>query len=162
MAAVTAERMAIARKLQVAFYDQAPIATSATVYCGALVNFTVIGRLTDATAAASRRFAGMLVQVLNDSGAIVSAGTGNAGGTVLGLFRYNNEELLNVKTSTRTTTNLGKIVLVADNQTVAGTSVGTAGVRVAVGALNQFLSASDKTQAWIALRHLSTTDVANT
>lgn len=160
MAANTSERLAIARKIDIAIYDEAPIATSAVVYCGNLVNFNTAGRLVDATAAASRRFAGMLTQILNDSGVIVSSGTGNLGGTVKGLFRFNNEELLDVATSTRTTTALGKIVYVADNHTVRGTGVGTAGVRVAVGAIGSFYSSSDKTQAWVQLRHLSTTDIA--
>lgn len=160
MAANTTDRSPIARKLDVAIYDEAPIATSATVYCGNLVNFNAAGRLVDATAATSRRFAGMLVEILNDSGAIVSAGTGNTGGTVKGKFRFNCEELLDVKTGMRTTTNLGKIVYVSDNHTIDGTAVGTALVRVNVGAIAQFIGASDKTQAWVHLRHLSTTDAA--
>lgn len=152
MASVTADRLAVLRDVKNAVEDEFPITTSATVYTGALVNFvTTTGRVTDASAATGRAFAGVVKEILNDSGAIISAGTGNTGGTVKARVYWNCEMLLNLKTSTRTFTNLGKTVYVADNQTAQGTGVGTALVRVAIGPLMNFISLSDKTQGYVYL-----------
>ena len=154
MAAVTADQVPTVRSIQNATEDTRPIKTSVTVYVGALVNFTTIGRLTDAAAAASVTFAGELIEIINESGTIVAAGTGNSAGTVKGRFRYGHEMLLNVKTSTRTYSNYGKSVLIADNVTVAGTSVGTAGLRVVAGTLTEF--GSTTATGWVRLRTMGT------
>ena len=157
MAAVTADQVPFVRSLQNATYEVKPIKTSITLYVGTLVSFSTIGRLVDGAAAASTTFAGELVAILNDSGALIAAGTGNSGGTVLGLFRYGHEMRLGVKTSSRTYSNLGKSILIADNVTVAGTSVGTAGVRVIAGALTEFaVTGAAPATAWVRLRTMGT------
>ncbi len=157
MAAVTADQVPFVRSLQNATYDVKAIKTSVTVYVGTLVSFSSIGRLIDGAATAATMFAGELVAILNDSGAIVTAGTGNAGGTVLGLYRYGHEMRLAVKTSTRTYSNLGKSVHIADNVTVAGTSVGTAAVRIVAGALTEFaVTGAAPATAWVRLRTMGT------
>lgn len=157
MTAVSADTLGLGeRALGIAIEEVYPIKTSATVYVGALANFTTLGRVTDAAAAASVRFAGLVVAIINDSGTILTAGTGNAGGTIKAKIRYNHEVLLNVKTATRTYANIGKTVTVADNVTVGGTGVGTAGVRVAVGQLVQAGTATAIgafTTGWVKLRH---------
>ncbi len=154
MAAVTADQVPTVRSLQNATYDVKAIKTSITVYVGTLVSFSTIGRLVDGAATASTTFAGELVAIINDSGAIVTAGTGNAGGTVKGLFRYNHEMLLGVKTSTRTYSNLGRTAHIADNVTVAGTSVGTAAVRIVAGTLTEF--GTTTATGWVRLRTMGT------
>ena len=157
MAAVTADQIPTVRGLETATYDTKPIKTAVTLYVGTLVHFNTIGRLVDGAAAASQTFAGELVAIVNDSGAILAAGTGNAGGTVKGLFRYGHEMLLAVKTSTRTYSNLGKSALVFDNVTVGGTSVGTAALRVVAGTLVEFATTgAAPATAWVRLRHMGT------
>lgn len=152
MTAVTADQLLIERATNEAIEDILPVTTSNTIYVGTLLNFvTSTGRVCSATAATSRLFAGVCVEVLNDSGSALTAGTGNTGGTVKARFRWNHEVLMNVRTATRTFSNLGKTVTVLDNVTVGGTGVGTAGVRVTVGQLAGFLSQSDKTKAYVLL-----------
>lgn len=153
MAAVTADTMSVTRAIDQIVEDIFPITTSNTLYVGALANFvTTTGRVASATAAASRAFAGEVVEILDDSGTVVSAGTGNAGGTVKARIQWGHEMLLNIKTATRTFTNLGKTVFLYDNVTVGGTSAATAAARIPVGQLASFLSLSDKTMGWVKLR----------
>jgi hypothetical protein len=159
MTAVTADRLSTVRGLDQVIEDEVAIATASTVYVGALANFNTGGRVVSATAAASRRFAGEVVAILNDSGSPISAATGNTAGTIKARIRYGHQMLLNVITAARTFTNLGKTVYVADNQSVNGTGVGTAGVRVAVGALMSF-DDSTKATAWVALRRVGDTTAA--
>jgi len=156
MTAVTADQLLIERANNEVIEDIVAITTNNTVYVGTLLNFvTSTGRVASATAAASRSFAGVCMEILNDSGSPLTAGTGNTGGTVKARFRWNHEVLMNVRTATRTFTNLGKTVTVLDNVTVGGTGVGTAGVRVTVGTLASFLSLSDKTKAYVLLSRTS-------
>jgi hypothetical protein len=154
MAAVTADTISSVRALNNATEAVYPVKTAGVVYIGALACMTTIGRVQSATAAASLTFAGEVVEVLNDSGAAIVAGTGNAGGTVKAKIRWGHEMLLGVKTSTRTYSNIGKTVHVSTNVDVAGTSVGTAGVRVLAGTLTQF---GDTTATgWVRLRTMGT------
>jgi hypothetical protein len=152
MTAVTADQLPIERATLKAVDDVAPITTSNTVYVGTLVNFvTSTGRVCSGTAAASRTFAGECIEILNETGASLSAGTGNTGGTVKARYRWGHELLLAIGTATRTFTNYGKTVTVKDNATVGGTGVGTAAVRVTVGVLSQFISQTDKTKGYVLL-----------
>lgn len=153
MTAVTADQISlIERALDLAIEDILPITTNNTVYADTLLNFvSTTGRVCSATAATSRLFAGLCIEILNDSGAPLTAGTGNTGGTVKARFRWNHEVLVNLRTATRTFANLGKTTTVSDNVTCGGTGVGTAGVRVTVGPLAGFLSQSDKTKGWVKL-----------
>ncbi len=153
MTAVTADQLSVTRAIDQLIEDVFPITTSNTLYVGALCNFvTTTGRVASATAATGRAFAGEVLEILDESGTVVSAGTGNAGGTVKARIGWNHEMLLNIKTAIRTFTSLGKGVYLADNVTVGGTAVGTSAVRVPVGQLASFLSLSDKTQGWVKLR----------
>jgi hypothetical protein len=157
MTAATADQVSTVRSLQNATYEVKAIKTAITLYVGTLVSFSTIGRLVDGAAVASTTFAGELVAILNDSGAIITAGTGNTAGTVLGLFRYGHEMRLGVKTSSRTYSNLGKSALIADNVNVGGTSVGTAGVRVVAGTLTEFaVTGAAPASAWVRLRTMGT------
>jgi len=159
MAAVTADQISSIRATNEIVEETVAITTSNTVYLGTLAVFATTGRVANATAAASRRFAGEVVEIINDSGALISAGTGNTAGTVKAKIRYGHQLLLGVKTSSRTYTNLGKNALVFTNVDIGGTSVGTAGVRIVVGQIAQF-DASNKSTAWVWLRQ--TGDVAAT
>lgn len=151
MTAVTADQISLIERATLkAIEDVLPITTNNTVYADTLLNFvTSTGRVCSATAAASRTFAGLCIEILNDSGSPLTAGTGNTGGTVKARFRWGQEILVNLKTATRTFTNLGKTLTIADNVTCGGTGVGTAGVRVTAGPLAGFYSQSDKTKGWL-------------
>ena len=157
MTATTVDRLTTSRKIEDAYEDEAIIASGSTILVGAMCLFDTAGKLVNATDAASVRMAGIVYEILNDSGAIISAGTGNAGGTVKAKFRWGHEELLNVDASIQSLANLNKIVTVFDNVTVGGSATTN---DVAVGTLAQFISITDLTQAWIKIRSLSTTDVA--
>jgi hypothetical protein len=159
MAAVTADQLSSIRATNEIVEETVAITTSNTVYLGTLAVFATTGRVANATAAASRRFAGEVVEIINDSGALISAGTGNTAGTIKAKIRYGHQMLLGVKTSSRTFSNLGKNALVHTNVDIGGTSVGTAGVRVVVGQIAQF-EASNKSTAWVWLRQVG--DVAAT
>jgi hypothetical protein len=161
MAAVTADQTAITRANASVIEDVFPIKTSVTLYVGALANFvTATGRVRSAAAETGSGLscAGLVTEIINDSGAAISAGTGNSGGTVKARITWGQEVLLNVKTAIRTFTNLGKTVFVADNVTVGGTAVGTATQRVQAGELCAFANAAgqvgttDKTMAYVRLR----------
>ncbi len=161
MTAVTTDQLAItkASPSQAIEYVYA-IKTSVTVNVGTLVNLVVAtGRVRSAAAETGNAImvAGRCTEIINDSGAIISAGTGNAGGTIKARVVWNDMMLLSVKTAIRTFTNVGKTVFVADNVTVGGTAVGSAGVRVQAGMLADFANAAGaidgtKAYAWIKLR----------
>lgn len=151
MAAVTADQISSIRASNEIVEETVAITTSNTVYLGTLCVFATTGRVANATVVASRRFAGEVVEIINDSGSQLSAGTGNTAGTVKAKIRYGHQMLLGVKTSSRTFTNLGKTALVFTNADVGGTSVGTAGLRIAVGQIAQF-GDSTKANAWVWLR----------
>ena len=114
--------------------------------------------ITSATAAASLTFAGEVVEVINDSGASITAGTGNTGGTVKAKVRWGHEILLTVITASRTYANLGKHVYVKTNVEVQGTGVGTAGVRVIAGTLTRF--GATTATGWVRLRTMGTAAAA--
>lgn len=153
MAAVTADQISSIRGTNDIVEETVAIATSNTIYLGTLCVFTTAGRVANGTAAASRRFAGEVVEIVNDSGALISTATGNTAGTIKARIRYGHQILLGVKTSSRTFTNLGKTCLLYTNVDVSGTSVGTAGVRIPVGQVAQFGDAN-KTTAWVWLRQV--------
>ena len=153
MAAVTADQISSIRGTNDIIEETVAIATAGTVYLGTLAVFTTAGRIANGTAVASRRFAGEVVEIVNDSGSLIAAATGNTAGTVKARIRYGHQILVGVKTSSRTFTNLGKTGLLYTNNDVSGTSVGTAGVRIPVGQIVQFADAN-KTTAWVWLRQV--------
>ena len=152
MAAVTAERSTDSRSLHNKTEETFAITTANTVYVGALVNHvTSTGRVASATAAASRRFAGIVEAIVNDSGSVITAGTGNTAGTIKARVSWGHEVLLAVLTAARTFANLNKNVYVGDNASVTDTTgAGTAAVRVKVGMITQF--GATTSTAWVALR----------
>lgn len=159
MAAATSDQLSSVRALNNVVEEVHSIATSSTVYVGALANFTTAGRLASATAAASRRFAGEIVEILNDSGSNISAATGNTAGSVKAKIRYGHQMHLAVLTAARTYSNLGKSVYVGDNVSVTdATGAGTAGVRVIVGQLVELTDS--KAKGWVALRQQGDTGAA--
>ena len=158
MAAVTADQIQNERGSD--FYeDEFAIATNATLYIGALANFNTAGRLVDATAAASRTLAGLVIELLNDSGASLSALTGNSAGTVKARVRWGHQVKLGVITASRTYTNLDKLVYVADNANVRGTGAGTTLARVPVGPMMSFTD-STKAFAYVKLTRTSSASAA--
>ena len=162
MTAVTVDQLAITKGTPTQAIEEIfPIKTAVTLYVGALANFvTATGRVRSAAAETGSGLtcAGRVTEIINESGAVISAGTGNAGGTVKARIVWNDLMLLAVKTAIRTYTNLGKTVFVADNVTVGGTAVGTAAVRVQAGMLVSFATAAGvndgatKTYGWVKLR----------
>lgn len=153
MTAVTADRETPKRGdgVQETFVD---IATAGVVYVGALANrTTTTGRASSATAAASRTFLGLVTGLPDGTGTGVATA-----GQVRARVEWGRRVLLNISTAIRTNTALNKNVFVLDNVTVcAGTTAGTAGVRVKVGTLVQF-EASDKSTGWVWLRQFAPTD----
>jgi len=151
--AITADKIRYSRATNNRVDDVFAITTSNTVYVGALVNFvTSTGRVASATAAASRNFAGVVEEIVNESGSAITAATGNTSGTIKARISWGHEVLVNVKTAARTFANVGRNLFVFDNDAVTDTTgAGTAAVRVKVGALSRF-EASDKSTGWIALR----------
>lgn len=158
MAAITADAIRETRADNNLVEETIAVTTSNTVYLGALVNFVAsTGRVASATAAASRRFAGIVTGIVNDSGSTITAITGNTAGTVKVRVRYGHQVKLAVLTAARTFSNVGKYVYIGDNNSVTdATGAGTAAVRVVVGTLAGFTS-SAKTSAWVELRRVSET-----
>jgi len=127
------------------------IRTSSTLYIGSLAAFTTIGRVQAAAAATGLRPAGVVEEIYNESGALISAATGNAAGTIRARIAWGHEVYVAIRTAARTFVNLGKNVFIADDENVTDTTAaGTALVRVKIGSLTEINSA--KTFGWLALR----------
>lgn len=157
MAAVTADTIRAERAVEDKVETILPIKTASTVYVGALANISTLNRLVNATAAASERPGGIVEEIINDSGSVISAGTGNTAGTVKARISWGHEVLMAVRTAAATYANHGKNVFVSNNNEVTDTTAaGTAGVRVKIGSIAEFNGA--KTEAWIALRRYGDTD----
>jgi tartrate dehydratase beta subunit/fumarate hydratase class I family protein len=151
MAAITADKIRDSRSIQNKIEDTFTVRTADTVYVGALVNFDTGGRVQSATAAASKRFAGVVEEIVNETGSALSAGTGNTAGTVKARVAWGHEVWVAVKTAARTFANLGKNVFISTNDDVTDTTAaGTATLRVKVGQLTSLNSA--KTHGYVALR----------
>lgn len=158
MAAITADAIREERATNNKVVETIAVTTSNTVYIGALVNFVAsTGRVASATAAASRRFAGIVEGIVNDSGSALTAITGNTAGTVKVRVAYGHQVKLACLTALRTYSNVSKYVYVGDNNSVTdATGAGTAAVRVVVGTLAGFTS-SAKTLGWVELRRIAET-----
>ncbi len=151
MAAVTADQIPTVRSLASATEIVLPIKTAGTVYVGALVNITTLGRVKDAANTAGETFGGEVIEILNDTGGYLAAATGNAAGTVKAKIRYGHEMLLTVLTAARTQSNLGRNVYVSTNVEVTDlTAAGTAAVRVIAGTLTQF--GATTATGWVRLK----------
>ena len=150
MAAVTADYISSV-KLEGVHEDVAAIKTGVTLYTGTLVCKNTLGRLVDGDNLADYTMAGELVEIINDSGAVIAAGTGNTGGTVKGKYRWGHQYLASVLTAARTYSNLNRNVYVMTNREVSDlTAAGTAAVRVIAGTLVAF--GSTTATGWVAIR----------
>lgn len=153
MAALSADKTRDERSINKKTSGVFAIRTSHTLYVGSLAAFTTIGRVQAAAAATNLRPAGVVEQIINDSGSSISAATGNASGTVKAVVSWGHEVLVPVRTAARTFVNLGKTVYIASDDDVTDTTAaGTAAVRVAIGSLTEFTDATNKDEAWVALR----------
>lgn len=157
MAALSADAIRDFKNVEAQVTETFAIKTSATLYVGSLAAFTTIGRVQAAAAATGLRPAGVVTEIVNESGSLISAATGNAGGTVKAKIAWGHEVLVDVKTAARTFANLGKNVFIStDNEVTDTTGAGTTAVRVKIGSMVELNAA--KTQAWIALRVYGDTD----
>jgi hypothetical protein len=126
------------------------IKTSATVYLGSAAAFTTLGRVQAAAAATGLRPAGVIVEIVNDSGAAITAATGNTAGTVKAKVANGAEFLFSIKTAARTQINLGKNLFISDDDNLTDTTAaGTALVRVKFGKLTEFANTA-KSSGWVA------------
>ncbi len=147
MAAVTADTYSSTRVHNDITEETHPIASGVTVYTGALACFNAAGALVSATDAAAQTFAGEVFYIVNDSGDAITAGTGNATGSVKARIRHGHQMLLNVDTPARSMANLTKTVFVLDNVTV--TNALTAANDIPVGQVTEFVDSM--VRAWVKL-----------
>lgn len=140
MAAITAAVPRKTRNRGNVQYADYKVGTGATIVQGALVNYNMTTeRAVHATAAASRKFLGLATETK----------TGNTGGTVLCRVEWNMEAEINPETQL-TGAYVGSNVAIEDNNAVTTMSdAGTAGVRVRVGELVEWVSTSS---CWVKLR----------
>lgn len=158
MAAATTDQLAKERGTANKQYDTAAIVTNQTVYVGTICVFPPgSARVRNGVKTASYTVAGLVEEIVNDSGAAISAGTGNTAGTVRARFSYGQDLLMNIITAARTYTNINKTMLLSTNVDVDGTAVGTALVRIAVGVLRDYETAA---LGWIGLRVMGTGNAA--
>lgn len=138
--AITAAVARRTRNRQAVKYNHYTVGTGATIVQGALVNFNITTeRAVHATAAASRKFLGMATETK----------TGNTAGTVKVRVEWGMEAEIDPATAL-TGAYTGSNVAIADNDVVTTMSgAGTAGVRVRVGELVEWVSA---TSCWVSLR----------
>jgi hypothetical protein len=156
MAAVTADQIRKERATNLKEFATAAVVTGQTVYIGTLVCFPPgSARVRNGAATANYTLAGICEEVINDSGAPLSAITGNTAGTVRVRYSYGHEVSMILLTAARTYTNLNKTALLKTNNELDGTAVGTAAVRVQVGAIVETDAASLAT-VWVAIRRFGT------
>lgn len=141
--------------------ERGAIGTGGTIYVGSLAcRRTTTGRLFAATGATGRRVAGVVVRLDGPNGPTTGSGVGNTAGTQYAVIEYGNEWEFTVKTALRTNTSLGLNLFVADDDTVGGTAIGTAGKRLAVGMLTNWSVDGSKTKGWVAVLTFGKTDIA--
>ena len=158
MTALTADKSRITRGAG-AIRDRLVIFTASTVYIGSLVNrLNAGGRAVAATAATGRRFAGLAVafEGTNQSGLGVTAASEFV------VIEYGRPAQCNIITAVRTNTSLGLNLFVSDDDSVAGTAVGSAGTRVVVGELLSWVdeTGTSKATGWVNIRVTGTTNIA--
>lgn len=157
MAALTADKIRDSRSVSKKTEGVFSIKTAATLYVGSLAAFTTLNRVQAAAAATNLRPAGVVEDIINDSGAVLSAATGNTAGTVKARISWGHEVKVPVRTAARTYINLGKNVFIASDDDVTDTTAaGTALVRVKIGVITEFTSG--KTEAYVQLRTYGDTD----
>ncbi len=136
-----------------------PITTGNQIYIGGLVCQLIgaTGRASAGTAATGRRFVGYAYSFPGPIG----DGLGVTDGTETVRVAYLDELELTVETSLRTNTTLGLNVFVSDDQTVAGTGVGTAGTQLPVGELVAWVdeTGTSKATAWVAIRRFAQANI---
>lgn len=149
--ALSADKTRASRGLHNKRVETFSIRTSQTLYIGSLAAFTTLGRVQAAAAATNLRPAGVVEEIINESGVSISAATGNAAGTVRAKIAWGHEVFVDIRTAARTFINLGRNVFIFDDDAVTDTTAaGTAAVRVSIGSLTEINAA--KTQGWLALR----------
>lgn len=137
------------------------IATGQTVVVGSLViRSNASGRIRAGGAVAAHRVEGVVERLDSDAnGKGAGTGVGNTSGTEKALIRYLDEHEMTIATAIRTNASLGLNVFISDDDTVAGTAVGTSAVRIPAGELVAF-SADDKSKGWVAVRRFAPTNIA--
>ena len=156
MAAVTADQIRLERALESKVMSTATVGTANTVYIGTLCAFKpASARVWNATPTASWTLAGIVEGVVNDSGTPIAAITGNTAGTIKVRYSWGQEALFTLITAARTYTNINKTAIMKTNNEVDGTAVGTALVRMQVGAIVEQEAASLAT-VWVAIRRFGT------
>ncbi len=157
MTALTADKSRIKRNDGTR--ERLVIFTAAKLYLGSLANrLNAGGRAVAATAATGRKFAGVAVGF---EGA-TQTGTGVTAATEFVVVEYGHHAQANVITAIRTNTSLGLNVFIADDDSVAGTAVGSAGTRVPAGELLSWVdeTGTSKATGWLAVRIFATVNIA--
>lgn len=152
MAAVTADQIRQERALEGKVFSTAAVGTSNVVYIGCLLAFKPgSARVWNATKTASWSLAGICEGLVNDSGNFLSTITGNTAGTVKVRYSWGQEALFTLLTGARTFTNLNKTALMATNNELDGTAVGTAALRMSVGMIVE-AETSTLSTVWVKIR----------
>jgi hypothetical protein len=146
MAAVTADQIRQERAVHLKVYETAAVVTSNVVYVGS-------ARVLNGAATANYTLAGICEGIVNDSGSFQSTITGNTAGTIRVRYSWGQEALFTCITAMYTFTNVNKTALLKTNNEVEGTAVGTAAVRVSVGAVVELQSTNS---VWVAIRRFGT------
>ena len=160
--AITADKIRKQRAVNNKITETRTIVTGQTVYLGALVNFPggTSQRVRGSANTAAHMFAGVVEEIVNETGSFQSSAAGNTAGTMKCRIAYGHQVIVSVGTAARTATSLGKNVFALDNDTVSdATAAGTALVRVNVGTLVEFTD-STKASAWVELRRIAARDAA--
>jgi hypothetical protein len=154
MAAVTADQIRQERAVHLKVYETAAVVTSNVVYVGCLLCFKPgSARVLNGAATANYTLAGICEGIVNDSGSFQSTITGNTAGTIRVRYSWGQEALFTCITAMYTFTNVNKTALLKTNNEVEGTAVGTAAVRVSVGAVVELQSTNS---VWVAIRRFGT------
>ncbi len=138
------------------------IGTGATIFVGSLAaRVTSSARGIAASAATTRRVLGV-VDNFTVNGSVDADGVGDTAGTESMDVAYGYEYEFTVATAIRTNTSLGLRVFVADDDEVAGTAVGSAGVRVVAGTLVAWVdeTGTSKATGWVKMLGFTSTNIA--
>ena len=136
--------------------EEIAIKTASQIIGSGLVTRNASGRAIPAAKTASTRIAGVAVKFTGPN----SDGLGVADGTEKVVVAWDHEVQFDVKTAIRTTTHLDLVVFVSDDHTVGGTAVGTAAVRIPVGAMRSFVDGTSKAKAWVHVRRTLPVNIA--
>lgn len=142
MTALSADAIRKTRNRDGAKYHEYPVATSAVIYVGSLVNINAAGRAVAASDAAARTFAGLACE----------SATGNAAGTVYCKVEWGVEALIDAAAAL-TAAYIGTNCAIADDNQVTTNSASSNNVLV-----GEFVSIEGG-DAWVALRQYARAEV---